>query len=723
VTAANRVALEVEYEHRDDDPFQGVAAGVHLKQQVLGHAEVGGGYVYEAREGGALGYQLGGAHLRLALNLGTWVQGEVLGSQSVDAGNYFSTDGGLSYSGLGQQLDVKDPRVGSQPTSAREGAAFKLEGQAQLGRLLGRPNDTDLQLRAYAQVLQPGFFAGAAIVEQGQTKLGAEGAWQVIDAGKLKLRWDGVVSEVPSTPMLTELTEYRALHREIVTLRYEHRVVAPLLLAAEYGYGYTWDSGAFGASDIAQEREFHTNVAALGVDWAALERLTLAVKQELILTGDPAQIPEATDHFVTHVVAKVGLTEELSLLGGASVRWSGENQEHLGLSWQINPAARVYATERFGLLPAMGASALGWTTTSVVGGETNLAPDSSTIDSKAYAEYQLDGGISGEQSRGVLGLKNGFKLPWGLTLQLGYERVLALGGSVPATEAGTVPPGAFTDGTFYAAPGANGGGSFLAGQGSRDAASAGVEWRHGELAVASQRFELRYDNLTESRGGHDRLWLLSATNGVVRLSPELSLLARYNVALAQDLALNTREAYLEEGVLGAAYRPITHEWLSVLGKLSRRVEVRPLSLAGGTVDDYTVHAASVEPIVELPWQIQIAEKLALKHASQVYGEVPRADAVTALWINRLTWHVHDTMRGVGIEPLVPGAFDLGVEYRVLAGFTSASVKHGPLVEVQMAPVEYFRFGVGWNFTSFSGDELDQGTVDRSGFFVRAVGAF
>ncbi|MCC7070894.1 MAG: hypothetical protein IT383_06205, partial [Deltaproteobacteria bacterium] len=42
VTAANRVALEVEYEHRDDDPFQGVAAGVHLKQQVLGHAEVGG---------------------------------------------------------------------------------------------------------------------------------------------------------------------------------------------------------------------------------------------------------------------------------------------------------------------------------------------------------------------------------------------------------------------------------------------------------------------------------------------------------------------------------------------------------------------------------------------------------------------------------------------------------------------------------------------------------
>ncbi|MBI1944390.1 MAG: DUF11 domain-containing protein [Deltaproteobacteria bacterium] len=724
VVASNRVALEVEYEHRDDDPFQGVAGGVQLKQQVLGHAEVGGGFVYEAREGGALGYQLGGGHLRLYLDQGTWLQGELLGSQSVDAGNFFSTDGGLSYSTLGQPLDVKAPHGGgAQPTSAREGAAYKLEGQVQLGRLVGREANADLQLRAYVQHLQPGFFAGAAIVEQGQTKVGAEGAWQVIDDGRFKLRWDGVLSEVPSTPTFTQLTEYRTLHREIVTLRYEHKVAEPLVLAGEYGYGYSWDSGAFGQSDIAQPREFHTNVAALGLDWAALERLTLAVKQELVLTGDPQQIQDASDHFITHLLARWGLTEELSLLGGVSLRWSGENQANLGLSWQVNPAARVYATERFGLLPAAGSGALGWTTTSVVGGETNLAPDASSLESKAYAEYQLDGGISGDQSRGVLGLKNGLKLPWGLTLQLGYERIVTLGGVVPATENGTVPPAAFTDGTFYAAPGANGSGSYLAGQGSRDAASAGVEWKRGELFLGSQRFELRYDNLTESRGGHDRLWLLSATAAATRLSPELSLLARYNVALAQDLALGQREAYLEEGALGAAYRPVTHEWLSVLGKLSRRVEVRPLSLAGGTVDDYTVHAASVEPIVELPWQLQIAEKLALKHASQLFGDVPRADAVTALWINRVNWRVHDTMRGLGIEPPVPGAFDVGVEYRVLASMSGAGVKHGPLVELQLAPVEYFRFGVGWNFTSFSGDELDRGTVDRSGFFVRAVGAF
>lgn len=723
VAAANRVALEVEYEHREDDPFQGVASGVQVKQRVLGHAEVGGGYVYEAREGGALGYQLGGGHLRLYFDEGTWMQGELLGSQSVDAGNYFSTDGGLSYATLGQPLDVKGPGGAAERTADRAGAAFKLEGQAQLGRFVGRDANGELQLRAYVQYLQPGFFAGASIVEQGQTKVGAEGAWQIIDDGKLKLRWDGVVSEIPSTPAFTELTEYRTLHREIVTLRYEHRVVRPLLLSTEYGYGYTWDSGAFGQSTIAPPREYSTNVAALGVDWEALERLTLALKQELVLTGDPAQLTTVGDRFITHLLAKYGLTEELSLLGGVSARWSGENQAHAGLAWQVNEASRVYATQRFGLLPAMGTGTLGWSTTSVVGGESNLAPTDAGLESRAYAEYQLDGGFAGDQSRGVVGLKNGLKLPWGFTLQLGYERVVTLGGIVTPTESGAIPPGAFTDGTFYAAPGANGSGSFLAGQGSRDAASAGLEWKRGELFIASQRFELRYDNLTESRGGHDRVWMLSATALAMRLSPELSMLARYNVALAQDLQLATREAYLEEGVLGVAYRPVTHDWLSVLGKLSRRVEVRPLSLIGGFEDDYTVHAVSVEPVVELPWKLQLVEKLALKHASQAMGDVPRADAVTGLWINRVNWHALATARQLGFDPGLPGEVDLGVEYRVLAGFTSASARHGPLLEVQVAPMEYFRLGLGWNFTSFSDDELDRGTVDRSGFFVRAVGTF
>ncbi len=716
VQNADRVFVEVEYEHQEDDPFMGVGAGAQLKQRVLGHAEVGGGYVYESREGGALGYQLGGGHVRLFVDDNTWIQGELLGSQSVDAGNFVSLDGGLTYSSLGQSLDQKDGQIGRQIFPAdRAGVAFKLEGNAQLGTTLGRKDNADANLHAYVQQLQPGFFADASIVEQGQTKWGTEAAWRIVDDGKLKLRYDGVVSEIPE---VQPLTEFRTLHREIATAHYEHRVLAPLTVFGEYGFGYTYDSGSFGRSAIAPSHDFVTNVVALGVDWQLLERVELGLKQELVLTGDPNQLKGPLDQLVSHLLVKYALTEDLSLVGGSDLRWSGENQEHLGVSYAINKGARVYASERVGVLPAPVTGTMGFNTTTVVGGETDVGPGS-----QAYAEYQLDGGFSGDQSRGVVGLKTAYRLPFGFALNFGYERIMLVGGTVPTTEGGNVPPGAFTDGTFYAAPGANAGGAFLAGEGSRDAVSAGVELKRGEAVVASQRFELRYDNRTEARGGHDRLWLLSGSGGSVRLSPELSLLGRYNIALAQDLALSEREAYFEEGAFGVAYRPVTHDWFSVLAKISRRVDVRPLSLEAGTSDDYTAHAMSVEPIVELPWKVQLVEKLALKHASEKLDDVPEANALTGLWINRVNLHALGLIKSLGVKQPLPGEIDLGVEYRVLAGFTYGTVEHGPLVEVQVAPVEYFRVGVGYNFTSFSDDELDSGKLDRSGFFVRAVGSF
>jgi hypothetical protein len=717
VATGNRVFVEVEYEHQDDDPFMGIGAGAHARQSITQHVEVGGGYVYEAREGGQIGYQLGGGHIRLSLDEGTYLQVEMLGSQSVDAGNFVSFDGGLTYSSLGQSLDQKDVRVGATTHVAdRRGAAFKLDGQVLFGDvLLGRTKDAG-QAHAYVQQLQPGFFAGASIVEQGQTKWGADTAWQIVDDGKLKLRYDGVISEVPEIP---NVREYRTLHREIATLRYEHRVVAPVLVAGEYGYGYTADSGAFGAADPASPaRDFHTNVVGAGVDWQVIEALSLSLKQEALLSGDPNQLRSWNDHLISHLALKYALNDTVSLIGGTSVRWSGENQEHAGLSLAVNETARVYLTQRVGLLPSPVTSTMGFRSTTVVGGETELAPGS-----KAYAEYQLDGGLSGEQSRGVVGTKTMWKLPWGFALQFGYERILLIGGSVPTTANGNIPPGAFTDGTFYAAPGANGGGSYFAGEGSRDALSAGVEYKNGEMVVASQRFELRYDNQTESRGGHDRLWFLSGSAGAVRLSAELSLLARYNVALAQDLALAAREAYFEEGAFGIAFRPVTHDWVSVLAKISRRVDVRPLSLEFGSSDDYVAHAMSLEPIVELPWRLQIVEKLALKHASQKLDDTPEAQALTGLWINRLNLHALGMIRSFGADPVVPGEIDLGIEYRVMAGFTYGAVEHGPLVEVQVAPIEHFRLGVGYNWTRFSDDELDSGNIDRSGFFVRAVGTF
>ena len=726
VAAGNRVFVEVEYEHRDDQRLQGVAGGGDVSQRLFGFLDLGGSYVVEGREDGALAYQVGGLRAKTFVDDGTFLKAELLMSQSVDAGNFVSFDGGLTYSALGQSLDQKATRVGAVIFPAeRSGAGFKLDGQWQFGDVVGRSKDAGV-IKAYYQSLQAGFFGGGgAILEQGQTKWGTEAAFKPTDRDEVRLRYDGVLADInPFEPVDVP----RTLHRQLATGRYARKLIPNLSVAGEVGYGYTGDSGSFGApvddGDLGRANDFHTVVTAAGVDWGVTDALTLGLKQEVLIIGDPNQLQAWNDHLITHAIARYALTDDLSVDSGVSVRWSGENQVHAGVGYRLNETARVYVSERVGMLPAPGTGTMGFSNTTVVGGETEVAKGS-----HAYAEYQLQSAFSSDQTRGVVGLKNQWALPFGLTLSLNYERITTLGGgTVPTTQSGAVAPAAFTDATFYAAPGQNGGGSFIAGEGSRDAASGGIEWRRDDLLAISQRLELRYDNVAEARGGHDTAWILSMTAMALKLSPELSLLSRYNVALAQDLALGQRAAYLEEGSIGAAFRPITHDWLSVLTKLSRRVDIRPIGLDGGSVDDTAIHAFSVEPIVELPWGVQLIEKLALKHMSVALEDVARADAVTALWINRINLRTLTLLRRLGVDPMIPGELDLGLEYRVLTGVSYAGLEHGALVEVQVAPIEQLRLGVGYNFTSFSDNEtersgLEGGSIDRSGFFVRAVGSW
>ena len=724
VSSSNRVFLEVEYEHNDATAVSGLGGGVDVAQTLGGHAEIGSSYVVEGREGGGLAYQVGGARAKLFVDEGTFVKAELLASQSIDAANFFSIDGGLTYSALGASLD--DDKTSD--ATDRRGLAFKLDGAARFGTLVGRVAD-DGVVRAYVQAQEPGFFGGGAtLVEQGQTKWGTETALRFTDVDELRLRYDGVVSTILPSPPTSSSADGRTLHRELATGRYARRLLPNLQAAAELGWGYTADSGRFGASDDASvaARDFQTLITAAGVEWSPVAPLTLRLKQEVIALGDPHQLDAWTDRLVTHAGGRWQLNDNVSVDVDGAVRWSGESQLQAGVGLGVNDHDRVYVNERVGMLAAPGtASSSGRLTpsqTTVIGAESELAKGS-----KAYGEYQLQSAFGAEQTRGVVGLAGQWALPFGFTLSLGYERITTLAGTVPVTSSGTVAPVAFTDGTFYAAPGQNGSGAFLFGDGSRDAASAGAQWKRGDLFVASQRFELRYDNFAEDRGGHDTVWGLSMTALALKVSPELSMLARYNIALAHDLARNARAASLEEGSFGVAYRPITHDWFSALAKVSRRVDVRPISLVGG-LDDTTVHAASFEPVVNLPWHLQLVDKVAVKHTSVAFDDVPSADAVTLLWINRLNLHTLGLLRDVGVTIPIPGEIDVGAEYRMLTGLTYAGMEHGALVELQVAPVDQIRVGVGWNFTRFSDDELDASragavVVDRSGFFVRVVGAW
>jgi hypothetical protein len=739
VAAAHRTSVVVDYEHDDLDRTTGTAGGLDVAQILGGHAEVGSTYVIEGRADGSPAYQAGGVRAKLFLDEHTFLKAELLASQSVDAANFASLDGGLSWTTLGAPLagDLGPGSVAIAPTAPRQGLAFKVDGVARLGALVGRAADEGV-LRAYLQAQEAGFFGGGgSIVEQGQTKWGAETAWRLSTRDELRLRYDGLETALPATP---SSSNGRRLHRQVATGRYARQLLPALLLTSELGGGLTIDDGAGAVPVPGVERAFSSLVAAAGLAWTPWSVLVLSARQEITGFGDPRLLVTPADRLVTRAGARWQWTDDVAFDVDGALRWSGEHQVQAGVGLDIDDDDRVYVRQRMATLalPGMAASTgrVVPSQTTVLGAERAFAPGS-----RAYGEYQLQSAFGAEQARGVVGVDARWQLPFGVALSLGYERIAILPGAgvVPtppqsATEttdssagSSALLPGALSDGTFAALPGANGGGDFLWGAATRDAASASLQWRRADRVLASQRVELRFDDFATERRGRDVWSAVTMTALACKLSAEWSLLGRYHLFWAHDVQSGVRVASFEEGSIGFAGRPVTHDWFSAVAKVGRRVDARPSALAPPT-DVVAVHAATIEPVLNLPAPVQLVEKVALRHTGSVVDPLSSTSALTLLSIHRANLHTLGLLRATGVPIALPGELDLGVEYRVLAGLTYAGVEHGALVEAQVVPVDAMRVGVGFNFTRFSDDPLEAGragapVVDRSGFFIRVLGAW
>jgi hypothetical protein len=169
---------------------------------------------------------------------------------------------------------------------------------------------------------------------------------------------------------------------------------------------------------------------------------------------------------------------------------------------------------------------------------------------------------------------------------------------------------------------------------------------------------------------------------------------------------------------GLAYRPVRDELLGLLFKVTKLYDQRPASLTSGISDAQVSEVVSISPTLELPLGFAVAEKLAYKHTRAILDDGPFVDTHLWLWVNRLDWHVQKM-------------FDLSGEYRlyVLRGPSSGGVgvggdgEHGVLLEGAWKPNRWSRLGVGYNFTSFSDNELQRLDHSAGGFFVRAVGQY
>lgn len=711
ITQGNPAYLVVDYEHAGDGDFSEFGVGGAVEQTVLDHVAVGGIYTLEGRRDQQPSYQLGGVHARAFWDQDNYVSAEAAYSRAVNVDNAISNDGGLSWQPMGAAVNT-GPAVsnGTIYPGERQGGAYKLKGQIALGRLLFGRAPTDLYAKGYFQRVQGGFYADGVLTDQGQWKYGTEAFWQFTQRDSIRARWDGVWAEVP---LLTQVPEYRLLHRELALLQAKH-TEGPFTLTGEYALQYTEDSRGFGRVNWADFRRRVMNVVAGQVDFKLSRNLTLLARQEGVLTADERVLPRWNDRLTTTVGARLQVLERVELSATETLRWNGENATNIGIKTRVAENADVYAQQRFQLRQN------DWVNTSVVGASNGTADGTRT-----YTEVQHDMGMRGEQTRGVLGASHNWTLLEGVTLQMGYERTQVLGnsgqgvGPATANPNGTPVNAAFSDSYAFSQPGAVGANPQWMGTGSRDAFFAQMNFAYFKWLKVTSRVEVRYDNQDERRGGNDRLMFFTQNNLAWNWTQDLTFIGRFNLADVQNRTLNVQEAALQELAAGLAYRPIRNEWFSVLAMVRHRLELRPIMLTDGRFERTTSDVLSIEPILELPFGLQLVEKVAFKYSREKVDNLPEGNAFMGLWINRLNYHAFRL-----VKRFVPqlnrfnGDIDLALEYRIRALITQSQVDHGFVTEVGIVPVPYVRIGLGFNFSRVSDDVFAKNNQNAFGPYVR-----
>jgi len=643
------VYIVADYEAIGDGSGQ-LAWGVHARQTLFDRVTLGGGYVTEERFGGDP-YELWGASTEVKLAERSAIRAEVAHSQASGADAFYSEDGGLSFS----TLDNGEAHKG--------GYALKLTARTEVGEWLDKPEFLNLQ--AYYQYLENGFFSGTTLHERGQNKFGFSANYKVTDEDRLILRHDGNLAELPVADP-TKGSSQAKLNKQITSLRYAHQEQAYTLTGE---YSHTFSGREFSGS--SDEIAMHTEAMAAGFKYNFTERWSAFLEQQV----DVPHGTGAPDFSGRDVRSTLGAMfrwdEDLWITLAATETWHGQTGLQAGLKSALDDKTDVYIRERLGI-DVDGDT----TTTTILGGENRLSRRG-----RVFGEYQIDAGAGPDANRAVVGLANRWKILEGLFFDLAGERQQILSDST--------------------------------GESARTVGSVGYEYLAQDWLKLSGRYELRYDEQEESKGGQDRLQFLTLNAGTWQWTRDLAFLARLNYSQTENLAYEWTEALLLELSAGVAYRPVNHDWFNVLVKYTKRIELRRDGLSGFGPQKWNADIFALVPVVELPFRVQLSESLVLRYRKEWVADLPEVSTLTLLSLSRINFHLTNSI-------------DVGVEYRLLKtwlGELDLDLQHGLLTEVSYEFLNHVRLGVGYNFSRFSDNLYTNTNEDAHGFFFRVTGKY
>jgi hypothetical protein len=231
--------------------------------------------------------------------------------------------------------------------------------------------------------------------------------------------------------------------------------------------------------------------------------------------------------------------------------------------------------------------------------------------------------------------------------------------------------------------------------------------------------DLRFNTKLETRqdiGPIDRKQYGTANSMNYKLTPDWSLIGRFNWSETMNETTDSIEALFNETGLGLALRPIKFDRLNLIGKYTYLIDNHPTSKLINPIQldpmDTTKEKANVyaaEGAYDFP-SFQLVEKYAFKNGQEKVGMREYTDSDTTLWISRINYHLLKKI-------------DAGLEYRILKQSLADDQRAGYLVEGLYKINEYAYFGVGYNFTDFTDDLIHDNDYSVKGPFIRFVGTF
>jgi hypothetical protein len=251
---------------------------------------------------------------------------------------------------------------------------------------------------------------------------------------------------------------------------------------------------------------------------------------------------------------------------------------------------------------------------------------------------------------------------------------------------------------------------------NRDAGSIKLAYLNPDWLNFGTKLEVRND-----RGSTEVRQWVTQNDLLWRMTEDISLSGRGNWGWSENLSSKIDLAEFYELGAGFSLRPVSWDWLNLLGKYSYLMNLPPDSQWDFIEDmESKKHVYAMEGIFDICRYLQLVGKFAYRNMEEKVGYRDWTQSDTYLYIARTNFHI---MNSSSDKPFILRGWDLGLEYRMLMNSQIEDSKSGWLVELDKDIGNYIRMGVGYNFTDYDDDLRNDDNYDAKGWFVRVNGKY